>query len=114
MLGPCLVTLDEIGDPYNLEMIVRVSGEERSRGNSATMYWCFEEIIAFLSRGETLYSGEVLGSGTIGNGCGLELGRYPQADDMIELEIEKIGVLPTGSGDRQEQVAIYLALARYW
>ena len=92
-MGPCLVTADEIGDPYNLQMIARVNGEEWSRGTSATMHWHFEDIIAHISQSETLYPGEFLGSGTVGNGCGLEQLRFLKAGDVVELEVEKIGIL---------------------
>ncbi len=92
-LGPWLVTTDEIGDPYNLEMTARVNGETWSRGNSGSIYWKFEQMIEFVSRGESIYPGEVIGSGTVGGGCGLELDRWVERGDVIELEIEKIGVL---------------------
>ena len=91
--GPCIVTLDEIGSPYDLEMIVRINGEERSRGSSGDMHWTFEQMIAHASRGETLKAGEILGSGTVGDGCGLEHLRFLQHGDVIELEISGIGVL---------------------
>lgn len=91
--GPCIVTADEIGDPYDLDMIVRVNGEERSRGSSATMHWKFEDLIAHVSRSETLHPGEILGSGTVGDGCGLEHLRFLEDGDLVELEIERIGVL---------------------
>ena len=93
VMGPCLVTADEIEDPYNLAMIARVNGEEWGRGNSRDMRWKFEDIIAHVSRSETLYPGEFLGSGTVGNGCGFEQMRYLKADDIIELEVQQIGVL---------------------
>lgn len=93
VLGPCIVTADEIPDPYQLTMTARINGKEWSRGNSSTMYHRFEDIIAHISASETLYAGEFIGSGTVGNGCGFELGRYPQAGDVMELEIEHIGVL---------------------
>lgn len=92
-LGPCLVTLDEIGDPYALEMTVRVNGQERGRGNSSAMHWKFEEVIAHVSQAETLHPGEILGSGTVGNGCGLELNRYLEDGDVVELAIDRIGTL---------------------
>jgi 2-keto-4-pentenoate hydratase/2-oxohepta-3-ene-1,7-dioic acid hydratase in catechol pathway len=92
-LGPCIVTLDEVGDPYALEMVVRVNGEERSRGHSGDMHWKFEDMIAHASRGETLYPGEILGSGTVGDGCGLEHLRFLEAGDTVEIEIAPIGVL---------------------
>ena len=92
-MGPCLVTADEIPDPYNLTMIARVNGEEWGRGNSGTMYWRFEDLISYITRSETLYPGEFLGSGTVGNGCGLEHLRFIKPGDVIELEVERIGVL---------------------
>jgi len=92
-MGPCLVTADEIGDPYDLTMVARVNGAEWSRGNSATMHWTFADMIAHVSRSETLYPGEVLGSGTVGNGCGLEHMKFLEDGDTVELEIDKIGVL---------------------
>jgi 2-keto-4-pentenoate hydratase/2-oxohepta-3-ene-1,7-dioic acid hydratase in catechol pathway len=95
VMGPCLVTADEIGNPYNLTMIARVNGEEWGRGNSSTMRWQFEDLIAHISRSETLYPGEFLGSGTVGNGCGLEQMRYLKPGDVVELEVERIGVLRT-------------------
>ena len=93
VIGPCIVTADEIPDPYALTMVARINGEEWSRGSSSTMYHSFEKIIAHISASETLYAGEFIGSGTVGNGCGFELGRYPKAGDVMELEIERIGTL---------------------
>ena len=92
-MGPCLVTADEIGDPYRLEMMVRVNGEEWGRGNSRDMHWKFEDCIAHVSRSETLHPGEFFGSGTVGNGCGLEQMRFLNPGDVIELEVEGIGIL---------------------
>ena len=92
-MGPCLVTADEIGDPYRLEMKVRVNGEEWGRGNSRDMHWKFEDCIAHASRSETLHPGEFFGSGTVGNGCGLEQGRFLKPGDVVELEVEGIGIL---------------------
>jgi 2-keto-4-pentenoate hydratase/2-oxohepta-3-ene-1,7-dioic acid hydratase in catechol pathway len=92
-MGPCLVTADEVGDPYRLEMIVRVNGEEWGRGNSRDMHWKFEDCIAHASRSETLHPGEFFGSGTVGNGCGLERMRFLKPGDVVELEVEKIGIL---------------------
>jgi 2-keto-4-pentenoate hydratase/2-oxohepta-3-ene-1,7-dioic acid hydratase in catechol pathway len=93
VLGPWLVTADEVGDPYDLTMVARVNGEEWSRGHSGTMHHRFGDIIAFVSRSETLHPGEILGSGTVGGGCGLELCRFLNPGDVIELEVERIGVL---------------------
>jgi 2-keto-4-pentenoate hydratase/2-oxohepta-3-ene-1,7-dioic acid hydratase in catechol pathway len=92
-MGPCLVTADEIPDPYALEMKVRVNGEEWGRGNSRDMKWKFEDCIAHVARSETLHPGEFFGSGTVGNGCGLEQLRFLKPGDVVELEVERIGVL---------------------
>ncbi len=93
ILGPYLVTKDEIEDPYNLTMIARVNGKEWGRGNSGEMHHRFEDLIAHVSSSETLYPGECLGSGTVGNGCGLEHNRFLKPNDIIELEIDKLGIL---------------------
>jgi 2-keto-4-pentenoate hydratase/2-oxohepta-3-ene-1,7-dioic acid hydratase in catechol pathway len=92
-LGPWLVTADEIPNPYDLDMVARVNGEEWSRGNSGTLYHRIEDMIAHLSADETIYPGEVIGCGTVGGGCGLELGRFLEPGDVIELEISGLGVL---------------------
>jgi 2-keto-4-pentenoate hydratase/2-oxohepta-3-ene-1,7-dioic acid hydratase in catechol pathway len=91
-LGPCIVTADEI-DPYALTMIARVNGEEWTRGRSDTMHHTFEDVIAHVSQSETIYPGEIMASGTVGRGCGDELGRFLAKSDVVELEIEHIGVL---------------------
>ena len=93
VLGPWLVTADEIDDPYDLTMIARVNGEEWSRGNSGEMYHRFEAMIAHVSADETVYPGEFIGSGTVGNGCGLELDQFLADGDVVELEVEGLGVL---------------------
>lgn len=91
-LGPWITTADEL-DVHNLTMVARVNGEEWSRGSSATMMWRIEEIIAYISKGEGVEAGELIGSGTVGFGCGMELGRLLKPGDVVELEVEGIGVL---------------------
>ncbi|MFT4289426.1 fumarylacetoacetate hydrolase family protein [Nocardioides sp.] len=93
VLGPWIVTRDEIGDPYDLQMTARVNGEEWGSGSSGDMQFNWSEVIAFVSQSETLHPGEVLGSGTVGTGCGLEQGRFLEDGDVIELEIERVGTL---------------------
>jgi 2-keto-4-pentenoate hydratase/2-oxohepta-3-ene-1,7-dioic acid hydratase in catechol pathway len=93
VLGPYLVTPDEIPDPYHLTMVARVNGEEWSRGTTADMHYTWEQILAHISADETLYPGEFIGSGTVGGGCGLELDRYLSAGDVVELEVDGLGVL---------------------
>lgn len=92
VLGPWIVTRDEL-DLRNLPMVGRVNGEEWSRGSSATMTWKIEELIAYASSGETIWPGELLGSGTVGTGAGSEHGKRLQPGDVVELEIGGIGVL---------------------
>jgi 2-keto-4-pentenoate hydratase/2-oxohepta-3-ene-1,7-dioic acid hydratase in catechol pathway len=92
-IGPWIVTADEIPDPYHLRMEARVNGEVRSKGDSSGMMHSFEDMIAYVSRDETLLPGEFLASGTMGNGCGLEQDRYLADGDVVELEVERIGVL---------------------
>jgi fumarylacetoacetate (FAA) hydrolase len=93
-LGPVLVTPDELGD-LRLEMVARVNGEERSLGNMGDIHWPWEELAAHAARNTELVAGDVLGSGTVGTGCILEHGdgRWLQTGDVVELEIDGIGVL---------------------
>jgi len=93
-MGPVIVTADSI-DPTNLRMRARVNGELRCDNRSSTMHWSFGQIIEHVSRSETLYAGEILGSGTVGGGCGLEIGRFLKHGDEVELEIDEIGTLTT-------------------
>jgi 2-keto-4-pentenoate hydratase/2-oxohepta-3-ene-1,7-dioic acid hydratase in catechol pathway len=92
-IGPWIVTADEIPDPYSLRMSARVNDETWSAGDSSGMLHSFEDMIAFASRDETLVPGEFFGSGTMGNGCGMEQDRYLEDGDVVELEVEKIGIL---------------------
>ncbi|MER5987932.1 fumarylacetoacetate hydrolase family protein [Streptomyces sp. NPDC001787] len=93
VLGPWIVTADELGDPYQLLMTARINGVEVSRGTSADMDHTFADMIAFTSTSTRLYPGEVLCSGTVPTGCGLEHGRFLQPGDTVELEVSGIGVL---------------------
>ena len=95
VMGPWLVTPDEVPDPYRLEMWATVNGEEWSRGNSSQQDWTFEEIIEHVSRSETLHPGEFLASGTVPTGCGMELGRRLSPGDVVSLNVERIGALTT-------------------
>jgi 2-keto-4-pentenoate hydratase/2-oxohepta-3-ene-1,7-dioic acid hydratase in catechol pathway len=93
ILGPYLVTADEWDPRDGHTMLARVNGEEWSRGTTSAMYHDFAAIVSYISMGETLHVGDVIGSGTVGTGCGLELRKFPKPGDVIELEIEGIGVL---------------------
>lgn len=102
-LGPRLVPFSELGEQYrdgrlHLEMTARVNGKEYSRGNSGSMYWTWPQILAHASRDTKLRPGDVIGSGTVGTGCILELtpeavGGWLKPGDVVELEIERIGIL---------------------
>jgi fumarylacetoacetate (FAA) hydrolase len=102
--GPVIVTLDELADQatgragvYDLEMTARVNGKELSRGNFNDIYWSFGDMIARASQSVMLNPGDVIGSGTVGTGCLYELtknqGPWLNVGDVVELEIERIGVL---------------------
>jgi fumarylacetoacetate (FAA) hydrolase len=117
VIGPWLVTPDELekyetspraghtGKSYNLEMVCRVNGKEVSRGNMKDMDWTFAEIIERASYGVTLFPGDVIGSGTVGTGCFLELNgtgllndpnyktQWLQENDVVEMEITALGKL---------------------
>jgi fumarylacetoacetate (FAA) hydrolase len=104
-LGPYLVTLDELddqlspdGERFELEMIARVNGHEYSRGNLSDMYYTWGQLVAQASRDVTLYPGDVIGSGTVGSGCILEVtpevvGGWLEPDDVVELEVSGLGRL---------------------
>lgn len=116
-IGPWLVTLDElsayeipakeghVGKNWNLPMVCRVNGVEVSRGSLGDMDWTFAELIERASYGVDLHPGDVIGSGTVGTGCFLELNGtgklnnpdYPeqwlQDGDVVEMEVEGLGLL---------------------
>ena len=120
-IGPWLVTLDELehlkvpakdghtGSSYNLDMVARHNGKEVSRGNVSSMDWTFAEIIERVSYGVDIFPGDVIGSGTVGTGCYLELNGtwareakergeshepiWFQPNDDVELEIDGLGLL---------------------
>ena len=92
-LGPVIVTPDEIPDPAALTMIARVNGHERVRTNSGGMQHSIVNTLVHLSQSETLYPGDVIGLGTVGNGCGYEFLTFLNEGDIVELEVERIGVL---------------------
>ncbi len=116
-IGPWLVTLDELqpfeipckenhtGKSWNLKMTCSVNGKQVSEGNLGDMDWTFAEIIERASYGVDLYPGDVIGSGTVGTGCFLELNgtgkfqdpnyeeQWLQEGDEVEMEIEQLGKL---------------------
>ena len=116
-IGPMLVTLDELaeyeipckdghtGKNWNLNMVCSVNGIEVSRGNLGDMDWTFAELIERASYGVNLYPGDIIGSGTVGTGCFLELngtGKFNDPDykeqwlqegDVVNMEIDGLGML---------------------
>jgi 2-keto-4-pentenoate hydratase/2-oxohepta-3-ene-1,7-dioic acid hydratase in catechol pathway len=101
-IGPWIVTKDElqkyrIGDRLDLVMTAKVNGEVWSHGNFRDIYYSFGQMIERASEDVTLFPGDIIGSGTVGFGCILELGtdeyRWLEPGDEIELEITGLGVL---------------------
>lgn len=116
-IGPWLVTLDELeqyevptkaghtGKSFNLRMQCRVNGKQVSDGNMKDMDWTFAELIERASYGVDLYAGDVIGSGTVGTGCFLELNgtgklndpnyveQWLQPGDVVEMEVDALGTL---------------------
>lgn len=103
-LGPHLVTPDELaphaaGNGFDLAMTASVNGTQYSSGNWSSLYWPFSDLIAYASRGTTLLPGDVIGAGTVGTGCIIELARvhgsdrYPYLveDDVVELDVQQLG-----------------------
>ena len=100
ILGPCIVTADEL-DGTNARMAVRVNGETWGEDSSAHMHHTFADLIAYASQAQTLYPGDVFGSGTAAGGSGMELDRWLEEGDVIELEIQGIGVLRNQIGRKE-------------
>jgi fumarylacetoacetate (FAA) hydrolase len=105
-IGPVLVTPDELeatrkDHAYDLTMTASVNGREYSRASLADIYWSFEEMLSYASRGTRVEPGDVIGSGTCGTGCILELSlthssdEYPwlEPGDVVELTVDLLGTL---------------------
>ncbi|MCZ8316519.1 fumarylacetoacetate hydrolase family protein [Phreatobacter sp.] len=92
-LGPYILTSDEMPDPYALKATAQVNGETWTDSSTAGMLHSFEDMIAYVSRAETLMPGEIFGSGTVNGGCGLEHDRFLKPGDMVELSVDGLGTL---------------------
>ena len=92
VLGPCIVTADEV-DGRNLRLSVRINGETWGGDTTAHMHHRIEDLIVYASQAQTLYPGEVLGSGTTTGGSGVEQDRWLKPGDVIEMEADGIGIL---------------------
>jgi fumarylacetoacetate (FAA) hydrolase len=111
-LGPVIVTRESLADRadgrpgvFDLSMVARVNGVEFSKGNFKDMHWSFGEIIERASHATMLFPGDVIGSGTVGTGCLLELtkfqGPWLKEGDVVELEVERMGILRNTVGKKQ-------------
>ncbi len=92
-MGPCIVTRDDVPDPYALRLRVSVNGQLRTDTVAGGMQHDIARCISFLSQSETLYPGEVLAMGTVGHGCGYESLSFLNDGDVVEIEAEHIGIL---------------------
>lgn len=131
VIGPALVTLEELeqyevpckeghtGKAWNLEMTCAVNGIQVSKGNLADMDWTFAEIIERASYGVTLYPGDVIGSGTVGTGCFLELNgtgklndpdykeQWLQEGDVVDMEITGLGKLSNTMVREDSEISLF-------
>jgi len=101
-VGPWITTIDEIKDLYAIPMEVRLNGKTIAKGNSGGNLWKVEEVLAFISLGEYLQPGDVLGSGTMGGGSALEHDIKLKPGDVVELEAGGVGVLRNKLGQKLE------------
>ncbi len=130
-IGPMLVTLDEVqhleipckqghtGKTWNMKMTCKVNGVEVSAGNLGDMDWTFAEIIERASYGVNLFPGDVIGSGTVGTGCFLELngtGKLNNPDyqeqwlnngDVVEMEIDGLGLLSNTIVKEESEMSLF-------
>ena len=100
--GPYLLTADELPEPENLKMTLRVNGEVWSESNSSGRWWSFPLMLSHVSQEEWVYPGDILGSGTYHKGCGLDLDRWIKPGDAIELTVDKLGTLRNIAGAPKE------------
>jgi len=101
-LGPCIVTADEIANPQNLQMTLKVNGEIRQNANTSEMIFSVYEIVSFLSYMMTLEPGDIIATGTP-EGVAMATGNFLKAGDKIECTIEKIGTLINTLGAEPKQ-----------
>lgn len=110
-LGPNLVPFADLKNCYqsgrlDLNMSASINGKTVSRGNASSMYWTWPQLLAHASRDTRLLPGDVIGSGTVGTGCILELtpdavGGWLKPGDVVRLEIERLGLLENRVADRK-------------
>ncbi|WP_095059500.1 fumarylacetoacetate hydrolase family protein [Pseudomonas sp. Irchel s3f7] len=100
-IGPWITTIDEFKSLNNIAMSVRVNGETWGEGDTSEMLWTPEELIAYVSIDDHIQPGDVIGSGTMGNGSALEIGRSLNPGDLVELEVAGVGVLRNRIGEKK-------------
>jgi 2-keto-4-pentenoate hydratase/2-oxohepta-3-ene-1,7-dioic acid hydratase in catechol pathway len=93
MMGPWIVTRDEMPDIHAQRLSLVCNGEELSSAGSDEMSWDFEDMLAYLSSGQSIQPGHVLSAGCYHKGCGFDLGRRWLPGDLIELRVSGIGAL---------------------
>ena len=93
-IGPVVVTADEFGDPYGKAISTRVNGDLRQNGTTDMMLFRIAETIEYITAGASLRPGDVIATGTpSGVGDRMDPPTYLRAGDVVEIEIEDIGVL---------------------
>ncbi len=91
-IGPWLVTRDEVPDPQNLQMWLKINGHQFQNGNTKTMIFSVAHIVAYLSRFMSLQPGDIISTGTPpGVGMGQKPPKYLQSGDKIELGVQGLG-----------------------
>jgi 2-keto-4-pentenoate hydratase/2-oxohepta-3-ene-1,7-dioic acid hydratase in catechol pathway len=101
IIGPVITTIDEFdGVEPDLLMTATINGKEWSRGQSGDSHFSFAQMIAHVSMDEWVLPGDLFGSGTVGTGCGLEIDKWIQPGDEIELFVERIGKLKNKIGSK--------------
>ncbi|MDC0115946.1 fumarylacetoacetate hydrolase family protein [Octadecabacter sp.] len=100
-IGPWITTMDEIKDMSSMEMKAFVNDELWSHGKADTMRWTPKDLIAYISRGDTVLPGDLLGSGTVGGGSALELDRKPVPGDVVRMEVTGLGSLSVTMGQKE-------------
>lgn len=104
-VGPWITTIDEFENLEGIPMEVRINGEVWGKGDSGGTLWPIEELLAYVSLEDWIQPGDIIGSGTMGNGSAIELGRQLSPGDVVELEVGGVGILRNRMGQ---------PIADYW
>jgi len=101
--GPWIVTPDELGNPAEIPMAARVNGETWIEATPGEMYWTFAQMLSYTSRDENMLTGDILGSGTVPGGCGMEIDRWIQPGDFVEIDMGPLGVMANRISEKGER-----------